>query len=241
MSVFEAVAVPRLYRVIADQIASKIQQGEFSVGSRLPSERELAEQLQVSRASIREALIALELEGYVAVRVGTGVFVISDQQRNLNHSNDVSQPAQVDNDFGPFGLLETRLLLEPESAELAAALATEEQLQAIQAAYESMEGSATPAREDRAFHMAIAAACGNSALAATIAHVWELALHSPMFSRMERHFVDANVWEKAQLEHGRILDAIKSRDKVRARSAMHDHLVSILARLRVDFGNEGIG
>ncbi|MGO3889329.1 MAG: FadR/GntR family transcriptional regulator, partial [Paenalcaligenes sp.] len=118
MSVFEAVAVPRLYRVIADQIASKIQQGEFSVGSRLPSERELAEQLQVSRASIREALIALELEGYVAVRVGTGVFVLSDQQRNLNQSPDVSQPAQVDNDFGPFGLLETRLLLEPESAEL---------------------------------------------------------------------------------------------------------------------------
>ncbi|MGO3890752.1 MAG: FadR/GntR family transcriptional regulator, partial [Paenalcaligenes sp.] len=141
----------------------------------------------------------------------------------------------------PFGLLETRLLLEPESAELAAALATEEQLQAIQAAYESMEGSSTPAHEDRAFHMAIAAACGNSALAATIAHVWELALHSPMFSRMEKHFVDANVWEKAQMEHGRILDAIKSRDKVRARSAMHDHLVSILARLRVDFGNEGIG
>ena len=61
--------------MIADQIAGRIRAGDFPRGSRLPSERELAEQLQVSRASIREALIALEIEGYVEVRVGSGVFV----------------------------------------------------------------------------------------------------------------------------------------------------------------------
>ena len=58
MSLFQTVAVARLYRVIADQIAGRIRAGEFPRGGRLPSERELAEQLQVSRASIREALIA---------------------------------------------------------------------------------------------------------------------------------------------------------------------------------------
>ena len=61
--------------MIADQIVGRIRAGDFPRGSRLPSERELAEQLQVSRASIREALIALEIEGYVEVRVGSGVFV----------------------------------------------------------------------------------------------------------------------------------------------------------------------
>jgi len=75
MSSFHPVSVTRLYRMIADQIASRIRAEDFRPGERLPSERELAEQLQVSRPSIREALIALEIEGYVEVRVGTGVFV----------------------------------------------------------------------------------------------------------------------------------------------------------------------
>ena len=80
MNTFQAVAVTRLYRMIADQIAGRIRAGDFPRGGRRPSERELAEQLQVSRASIREALIALEIEGYVEVRVGTGVFVTATRE-----------------------------------------------------------------------------------------------------------------------------------------------------------------
>ena len=83
MNTFQAVAVTRLYRMIADQIAGRIRAGDFPRGGRLPSERELAEQLQVSRASIREALIALEIEGYVEVRVGTGVFEIGEHTSEL--------------------------------------------------------------------------------------------------------------------------------------------------------------
>ncbi len=76
MNLLDAVSTVRLYRMIADQIAAKIDSGEFAVGERLPAERLLAEQLGVSRASVREALIALELEGYVDVRVGAGVYVL---------------------------------------------------------------------------------------------------------------------------------------------------------------------
>ena len=75
MQSFQPVSVTRLYRMIANQIAGRIDQGDFATGSRLPSERDLAEQLQVSRASVREALIALEIEGRVEVRIGSGVYV----------------------------------------------------------------------------------------------------------------------------------------------------------------------
>ena len=72
----QAVDNRRLYRQIADQIAALIEKGEYGAGARLPPERDLAKQLGVSRPSVREALIALEVEGYVDVRVGSGVYVV---------------------------------------------------------------------------------------------------------------------------------------------------------------------
>ena len=79
----QAVDNRRLYRQIADQIAGLIERGEYAVGARLPPERDLAKQLGVSRPSVREALIALEVEGKVEVRVGSGVFVCHHQPRKL--------------------------------------------------------------------------------------------------------------------------------------------------------------
>src|SRR5438445_11194722 len=75
----EAVSAQRLYRLIAERIAEKIRTGEFPVGARLPAERDLAEALQVSRSSVREALIALELSGCVDVRVGSRVYVTASR------------------------------------------------------------------------------------------------------------------------------------------------------------------
>ena len=72
----QAVEPQRLYRQIADQLRTLIQSGEFVAGSRLPAERDLAKQLGVSRPSVREALIALEVEGWVEVRTGSGVYVL---------------------------------------------------------------------------------------------------------------------------------------------------------------------
>lgn len=234
MDTFKAVAVPRLYRMIADQIAEKIRAGNFAPRARLPSERELAEQLQVSRASIREALIALELEGYVDVRVGAGVFVSTTptpvvKLRPPLHTEPLT-------DIGPFDLLETRLLLEPECAALAAQMALPEEITAIEQAHAAMSQGGVASEHDHAFHMAIASACGNAALASAIAHIWQLSMRSPIFSRLDKHFVTRKVWQKAEIEHGRILAAIVGRDPLGARHAMHDHLVGILDRLRQDFG-----
>jgi len=241
MNTFQAVATTRLYRMIADQIAARIRAGDFLAGTRLPAERDLAEQLQVSRASIREALIALEIEGYVEVRVGTGVFVAMPREDGKFGQPAAIQAAAAEpTDIGPFDLLETRLLLEPECVALAAQRGSPAQIAAIQAAHAGMALTDSPGKHDRAFHSAIADACGNAALAAAISHIWQLSIASPVFSRLEQHFVTTQVWQAAEQEHDRILTAIVDRDPIRARHAMHDHLVGILARLREDFGSGGI-
>ena len=92
MAQFEPVAVTRLYRMISRQIAEKIHAGEFPVGSRLPSERDLAAGLRVSRTTVREALIALELDGYVEIRIGAGVFVVDSRP----HRRGAQAPAPAD-------------------------------------------------------------------------------------------------------------------------------------------------
>ncbi|MFY1865645.1 FadR/GntR family transcriptional regulator [Achromobacter xylosoxidans] len=236
MNTFQAVAVTRLYRMIADQIAGRIRAGDFPRGGRLPSERELAEQLQVSRASIREALIALEIEGYVEVRVGTGVFVTAT--REAAPALTAGAQAATQDDIGPFDLLEARMLIEPECAALAAQQGSPAQIAAIRAAHEAMSLTDAPGWHDREFHSAIAAASGNAALAAAVAHLWSLSLASPVFSRMQDYFVNTKVWAVAHAEHQRILTAILARDPIRARHAMHAHLIGILARLREDFGDD---
>lgn len=236
MDALSAAPSTRLYRVIADRIAERINRGDFAPGSRLPAERDLAEQLQVSRASVREALIALEIEGYVDIRVGSGVYVIGAERRHEPGSRPPRAASAAPVDIGPFDLLEARLLIETECAALTAQKATKAQVAVIESAYLAMAGSQTPSIYDRAFHTAIAAGCGNAALAATVAHLWSLSENNPVFARLEAHFVTHQVWQTAHLEHGRILEAIIDRDPIRARHAMHDHLVAILARLREDFG-----
>ena len=83
----KSVEPQRLYRQIAKQIQDLIKSGEFAVGSRLPAERDLATQLSVSRPSVREALIALEVEGVIEVRTGSGIYVKSLGQSSHSQSN----------------------------------------------------------------------------------------------------------------------------------------------------------
>src|SRR5689334_18325649 len=108
----QAVDNRRLYRQIADQIAALIENGEYGSGQRLPPERDLARQLGVSRPSVREALIALEVEGYVEVRVGSGVYVLGRPR--------ASAAPKLPADSGPFELIKARWLIEAECAALAA-------------------------------------------------------------------------------------------------------------------------
>src|SRR5215470_7188101 len=143
----QAVETRRLYRQIADQIAHLIESGEFPPGTRLPAERELASSLGVSRASVREAIISLEIGGLVEVRVGTGIFVTAP----ATHA-----AADRDSGPGPFELLQARKLVEGEVAALAAAKAREQDLAPLRAALEKMETHvddfAIREASDREFH-----------------------------------------------------------------------------------------
>ncbi|WP_051516871.1 FadR/GntR family transcriptional regulator [Herbaspirillum sp. RV1423] len=232
MSSFHPVSVTRLYRMIADQIACRIRAEDFRPGERLPSERELAEQLQVSRPSIREALIALEIEGYVEVRVGTGVFVT---QRRMDRTAGLECAVS---EVGPFDLLAARLLVEPECAALAARHATQTQLAAIDLAARNLHGSVTPRAHDRAFHLAIAEGCGNPALVSTVMHLMQLRDSSNVLKRLEQHFVTNQVWQQAADEHELISRAIRTGDEQAARHVARLHLTDIQDRLHRDFGSD---
>ena len=115
----------RLYRQVADQLRQLIDSGEFAVGARLPTERELAVQLGVSRPTVREALIALEVDGRVRIRVGSGIYVLPPRGRATG-CRICAVPIA-----GPFEILKARALFEGAVAEEAARIATAADIAAI--------------------------------------------------------------------------------------------------------------
>jgi len=215
----QAVDNRRLYRQIADQIAALIERGEYAVGERLPPERDLARQLGVSRPSVREALIALEVEGFVEVRVGSGVYVVGPQP--------AEPPRELATDSGPFELIKARWLIEAECAAMAAKSATRAQVRAIEHALERMQRerkrNVMPLDADREFHLRIAEACGNSALALVVKTLWDQRT-GPLFLRLEHHFDTPELWNHAIREHRDIVEAIARHDAAGARAAMRRHM-----------------
>lgn len=216
----KAVEPQRLYRRIAEQIVQLIRRGEYRPGERLPPERDLARQLEVSRPSVREALIALEVEGYVEVRVGSGVYVT--QRRPGNRRVD-----PVSGDSGPFELIAARRLLESECAALAARLASPAQVRRMKAALTAMERdrrkSVMPLENDRRFHLEVADASGNSALALAVRTLWDQRA-GPLFVTLEHHFDTPDLWKAAIAEHDAVLAAIEGHDSAAARAAMRRHM-----------------
>jgi DNA-binding FadR family transcriptional regulator len=104
----------RLYQQVADQIAALIRKGHWLPGDRLPAEREIAQRLGVSRLTIREALIALEMSGMIGVKTGTGIYVMD--------SRTDTRPRIVDKNPGPspYELMDARRIIEGETAAIAA-------------------------------------------------------------------------------------------------------------------------
>jgi DNA-binding FadR family transcriptional regulator len=215
----QTVEPQRLYRQIANQLRSLIAKGEFATGARLPAERDLAKQLGVSRPSVREALIALEVEGRVEVRTGSGVYV-------LDRSRRTAAPVEV-MDWGPLELIRARRVIEGETAALAATQARRADRDAIARALGEMKELAArgvvPLDADRAFHIAIVHAGGNAVLTETVQGFLDSRL-GPMFKKLGGHFETTKSWQSAIVEHEAIEAAIAARDADAARSAMHDHM-----------------
>jgi DNA-binding FadR family transcriptional regulator len=222
----------RLYRQIADQLRTLITQGEYKPGERLPAERDLAKQLGVSRPSVREALIALEVEGWVEVRTGSGVFVL--QCAPTRHT-DKKVPA---NEWGPLELIRARRVIEGEVAAMAAAHAKRKDLQALRDAIalmqEDTERGVAPLKGDRAFHTAIAQAAGNAVLVDTVQTFWD-ARRGPLFERLGDWFETVPSWRIAIGEHEAIYEAIHAHDPDAAREAMQAHMDKSHARFNASW------
>lgn len=221
----------RLYRRIAGQLRRLIDSGEYSPGQRIPAERDLAVQLGVSRPSVREALIALEVEGVIEVRTGSGIYVCNAAADSDSHSDGGKRAAGGDHagapDWGPLQVLAARLLVESEVAALAARHARAADLKALRTALAQMKALArrgqVPRQGDRAFHLALARACGNEVLRDTVQRCWQ-AQEGKLFTRLSGYFESPQSWQAAIAEHGALLAAVAAHDAPAARRAMQRHL-----------------
>jgi GntR family transcriptional repressor for pyruvate dehydrogenase complex len=216
----------KLYRRIADTLADAIEAGKYRLGDRLPTERELAEQFGVSRPTLREAMIALEMLGLIEARHGLGIYVTGNVR-------PVVPSAEIDVDVGAFELIEARRLFEGEAAALAATSISDEQLAQLERLMERMRDVAEDAGgedADREFHMTIARATGNGAIIATIENLWDWRNRSPLARTILARARNMGMEARIQ-EHYRVFEALKARDPKAARQAMRGHLERVIDHL----------
>lgn len=214
----------RLYDRVAKGVAAKIADGEFAVGDRLPSERELALAYGVSRPTVREAVFALELDGLVEVRKGVGVFVVARGPRG-------GEAAVAD--IGPFELLEARRAFEGEACAVAASRIRDQDVEDLERLLEEIDfsGDVLAAEDaDRRFHLRIAEITGNSAIHAVVEMLWETRSRSPQYRFLTDKAHEARVVPRDD-EHAKILDALRSRDPAKARTAMRSHITRVVDSL----------
>lgn len=228
ISQFETIKTDRLYIKVAEQLRTLIDNGVFKVGDRFPAERALADKLGVSRPTIREAMIALELSGLIEIRTGSGIYVAEKKE-----------PVTMDpvsHGIGPFEILEMRYFLEPEICALAAARISDEQISYLQSIIEKIED---PDIDDETFealdgelHAAIAEASQNTAMQASIKWLWKLRIESVFKQctleaiKQQGHCID---------EHKRIVSAIAQKNPEKARAAMKAHLDNATTTIDIKF------
>jgi GntR family transcriptional repressor for pyruvate dehydrogenase complex len=217
---FKPVESRRLYQQIADQIREMIDRGGFEAGTKLPAERDLALQLGVSRPSLREAMIALDVEGRVEVRSGSGVYV------------STAKPGPAPGRTAAMGespsqLMEARSIIEGEVVTLACARMSPESLEQLREILGQMEAAIERRRArvdlDRQFHLTLAEASGNAVLSRLVGELFD-ERHSPISSKISSRFESIRTWKTALKEHEAILKALQARDPIAAQAAMRAHL-----------------
>lgn len=217
----------RLYQDLARKIVAELIAGKYPVGSRLPAERELAAMYEVSRPTVREAVIALEVQGLVEVRIGSGAYVV-----RLPQEEDMPGAG-----LSAFELTEARLLIEGEAAALAATQASAADIAEIAALLDAIASEnrdpAGAERADRAFHLAIARATGNGAIAGAVESLWDLRESSAEAALLHAKARTANIKPVVE-EHTAVLEAIRARDPGAARDAMRGHLNAVIETLLFD-------
>jgi DNA-binding FadR family transcriptional regulator len=214
----------RLYKNLARVLMTELANGKYAVGDRLPAEREFAAEYQVSRPTVREAIIALEVQGLIEVRLGSGAYV-----RRLPGAED-SPGFNV----SAFELTEARLVVEGESAALAAPHITDAELDELdelvrRIAAENRRDQGTE-DADRSFHVLIARATRNTAMVNTIEELWRVRTSSPACALLLAKARTAKVKPVVE-EHRAIVRALRTREPAKARAAMRAHLRAVMDHL----------
>jgi len=211
----------RLYNQIARRITAMIDEGKFPPGSRLPGERDLAVQLGVSRVTVREAQIALQAQGRIEVRTGSGAKVL---------------PAKPSSDALPtieaFELTQARTMIESEAAALAATMITDDELEKLDQLVSKMSDDsendeALHQDADREFHLTIARASKNAAIIDMIERLWRFRTEIDEI-RTAYDSICGISPEMRLSEHRDIALALRERDPDQARAAMRRHFACIV-------------
>lgn len=231
-AVLKQISVPRVYSVIVDQVQDLIRSGVLAPGDKLPTERALAEQLGVSRSSVREALSALEVLGMIRSRPGLGNYVAEDL------SSEAARHAfeSLISEGGTVEILEARRIFEPDLAALAAQRRGEDDLTSMQSCLMAMEARLAAGQDawepDWGFHAAVAAAGQNPVVVAIIdllgqrmtGELWQL--------MRERNLASTSSRPHEYLEdHRAIYLAIEHRKPLEATNRMRQHLETIAQHL----------
>lgn len=221
--------VERLYRQISNLLINCIKQGQFPAGAILPPERELAKQLGVSRSSIREALIALEITGWVEIRTGNGVYVMNPLPQ--------SESAPAEEEFSLKALIQARQVYEAMTAELAARNGSDDQRAELQEITQDLiqlhVNDDKFLREDKRFHLLIAEMTGNEVLRDMMEYLWNKR-RSSRFVRLESHYAESDFPREMNQDHADIAAAIIARDAPQARACMERHLQHVYDRLFIE-------
>ena len=220
----------RTYQHIAEKIAEMIRSGEFSLSERLPPERDLGVSLQVSRNVVREALLSLEIAGYVSIRHGVGTIVIS-----ANPSANFARLSNgMEGGISPSDIMAARRSIEGEIAALAALTATEEEIEGLkEAVSEIVKGDDFPAPEadwSRVFHQRLAAATHNGVWSLVNDDIWEL-MRSPLMETIRIRTKIFHNRRRRQKHRKQVIACIENRDPSGARKAMEEHIDTVMTFL----------
>lgn len=217
----------RAYAEVANRILEQLRTDGLGPGTRLSPERQLADELNVSRTTVREALAVLEIMGAVETRVGAGTFVTASPDLDWDAWASEADPVET---------LEARLLIEPRLAQLAARRWERKSLAAIKRSLDQLARQAAapapqrPTTLDRAFHAAIAAAAGNNVLAALVTPLRELMSGAIWQAARGRPWTVEHMTMLLH-EHTRIYEAIRDRDEEQAAFQMEAHLRRIQSQI----------
>ncbi len=217
------VQAPKVFERVAVQIEQRILDGELHSGDRLPTERELAEQFQVSRTAVREALKILAQKGLVDMRPGRGTIVIDGAHEALQHSLGLVMRLKLGEVGGSNSLVEVREILEVEIAALAAERAREQEIAALQEAVRVMDRSLADAdafiAADNLFHEALAQATQNALILTLVKSIVHL-----LSEQRKQIFATEGAPQRGQVHHKSILASVIQHDPEAARAAMRAHL-----------------